>query len=235
MKNIHALLRGLFKIVEYSGEQIVWTSTSNPYCAFTKDLSMEGYTPVAFGWAVMGTSSSFVFPSIGVIGGNNVLTMALRMSGASPTNVRQNTLTLRVLYVRTGFIGGGYCIVSLLCAISSFVRRWSHEQENTESAYADCKKSEIFNGTYSNFCNSKRWEYGKCDCAIANEKGNRIGRGFVCRNGICKYGDLVIRSAKQWRERRHNQYKWYDQINHSICELHCSRRIAFISERGCAA
>lgn len=29
---------------------------------------------------------------------------------------------------------GGYCIVSLLCAISSLVRRWSHEKENYRPA-----------------------------------------------------------------------------------------------------
>ena len=32
-------------------------------------------------------------------------------------------------------LGGGYYIVSLLCAISSLVGRWSHEQETDRSAY----------------------------------------------------------------------------------------------------
>ena len=39
-------------------------------------------------------------------------------------------------------LGGGYCIASLLCVISSFVRRWSHEQEYSRTVKAPDKRQE---------------------------------------------------------------------------------------------
>ena len=106
MKKLFDLLRGLFKIVEYNDLQITWGSTSNPYCAFTKDVSLSGYTPIAFGYVIVGSLASFVYPAAKIISGSGTLSLFLRMNN-TPSSVTQNTLNLRIVYVRSGFIGGG--------------------------------------------------------------------------------------------------------------------------------
>lgn len=100
-------LRGLIKIVNYSDVQIQWASTGNPYCGLVKDVSIDGYTPLGFGYAVTGTSASFVYPSIKTLDNNGALTLALRMVNNNPSSVTQNKVNLRVVYVKSGILGGG--------------------------------------------------------------------------------------------------------------------------------
>lgn len=100
-------LRGLIKIVNYSDVQIQWVSTGNPYCGLVKDVSIDGYTPLGFGYAVTGTSASFVYPSIKTLDNNGELTLALRMVNNNPSSVTQNKVNLRVVYVKSGILGGG--------------------------------------------------------------------------------------------------------------------------------
>lgn len=91
---------GLIKIVGYNDVQITWASTGNPYCGLVKDVNIDGYTPIGFGYTVTGTSASLVFPSIAIIDGAGILTLALRMNG-TPSTTTQNKVNLRVVYVKS--------------------------------------------------------------------------------------------------------------------------------------
>lgn len=59
--------------------------------------------------------------------------IAIAKETATAVTLQNVTLALRTVGARWK-TGGGYCIVSFLSAISSFVRRWSHEQENYRPA-----------------------------------------------------------------------------------------------------
>lgn len=101
------LLNGLVKIVDYSNLQITWVSTSNPYQAWTKDITLAGYKPINFGYTVMGTSASFVAASAVTItasGGADIANIFMRMFTTNPTSTTQNTLNLRVYYVKSDIV-----------------------------------------------------------------------------------------------------------------------------------
>lgn len=135
MKRIPDLLkdlRGLIKIVNYSDVQIQWASTGNPYCGLVKDVGIDGYTPLGFGYTVTGTGASFVYPSIKMLDNNGTLTLALRMVNNNPSSVTQNKVNLRVVYVKSGILGGGYGLTSLLLSLSE--RWWKHEERTEHSA-----------------------------------------------------------------------------------------------------
>lgn len=131
MKTVYELLAKiarppfLFKvsirsITQSGGTKDYWTlpDTMEPIRGYTRIPILYGTTDGSVG--VVGT----------VLSSNSVQAQTFNYAGTQKTV----TIFCLFLWVRDDLIGGGYCIVSLLCAISSFVRRWSHEQENYRPA-----------------------------------------------------------------------------------------------------
>ena len=86
----------------------------------------EGYRPPA---EVTGKPDGTIFIIVGTGGSIQI----------DPTN--GGTFYSNLTYP-ADMLGGGYCIVSLLCVISSLVRRWSHEQEYSRTVKAPNKRQE---------------------------------------------------------------------------------------------
>lgn len=130
---------------------------------------------------------------------------------------------------------GGYCIVSILSAISSFVRRWSHEQENRESACEVGQKSDFFNRDQAG--NSKHITVlaGK---RIRSASNKETGRNIRCDfkwDRFCEYVYLANRNKGQRHGSIVFKYEHSCKNDNSVCSVHSRRRIALISEGGCAA
>lgn len=94
-------IRSRYKTVEYPNEQITWYSTTNPFFDYEKDVSLEGYTPVAFDWTInVGSQGTFVFPYRKYIEGNT-LRLGIRMlNNQQPGSTTQNKMKLKVLYMK---------------------------------------------------------------------------------------------------------------------------------------
>lgn len=133
------------------------------------------------------------------------------------------------------YLIGGYRVASILSAISSFVRRWSHEQGSAESAYADCKKGEIFNGDKEHTNNDIKqliWS-GNGSIAIKESYRDNGCLGEWHRRG--EFSALGFPFNSERGIRRNDESCLSKQDCNDKCTIRSHRRIALISERGCVA
>ena len=86
-----------------SNLQITWSSTSNPYCEHSYSVAKTGYTPIAVSFWTSGTGSSTIAVSTCCISGDNVEFHA-RMVNNTPSSTTQNTVTLAVTYIKSGWV-----------------------------------------------------------------------------------------------------------------------------------
>ena len=104
LSSLKAGLTDIIKKVKYTGIQITWNSTANPYAQVLQNVALAGYTPLTFNWVIIGTGSTSVHPYAAYFEGQYAV-LSLRMQGQQPSTITQNTCNIEVVYVKTAYLG----------------------------------------------------------------------------------------------------------------------------------
>ena len=88
----------------YISQQITWYSPSNPNYSGYVNIELDGYTPIAVSYQMMGTLSSFAHVSSCRILDKTRLYIEARMHNTNPSSTTQNTIAFDVVYVQDKFV-----------------------------------------------------------------------------------------------------------------------------------